>query len=1146
MAIKNQSQVFLSYNNHVKKLTLLVSFWLALLFVSTGKISAATGGGDGGGVPTRCEAGTVDLTPFVAPDCGGGSCPPVTSTAKGETYSHECAVQNSVQWVDTTTFKQNSGDVHFLYRVEGGSLKFLQDTIWGGFNCSDGGEAMYRTFTGTPSQSNPTDCDISQASWGQIHTSLSLGCGAITTKPTSYLCSYHKPNPISLINEDYDMPLQECSVAGQSRVPIGGSSQLIFQGQAKCCDQPFNIAAIRTVTGPGQGETYFYCEGRGLCAHYQNLNFSDPENQPTSWDENTDVCQLKASQSQGDKADYYLTPIKGLLKKDKDEFYTDLVAQGYEAHCTVPKISIVGTASMDEVVKTMIGQLDTLEVNSQQLFDYSQVHIPLLRDKKEEPALFNSIEDYWGFKDNKTTDPIKQKIASAPIYTIMPLYEQCQNQIKMLANIERMCNKLENPATCALDQPIPMAENITQGYRSPDLEDPGSQEESIYSAIGLLNAFRQNTGLTCDKIAFHRDQLTTQEKNVAASLANVPFYLDKAYRLGFLVVSAELKNPPDSPPGWNFLRFLDRTDLPKNDVRVIAFKLPDITTNRDYDSDIFYKDTIQLTRDSLLTKDQIFEIRQQAENKKNLSILPGSQTRIDCNGNSYCENPLVKSLTEFINNRLEDPSLCSANPDNLPYEEGGSSDGIFDTGDASSSAGTKHVLPTESGDVIEALNQQGIYQQYPPEGHEDLAFKFLSVFGLQKWATDNVGPSDTNIESYLIIPQGYELSTVEDTLAGLIYSREELNRLQIQESQADQDFDYSQYFKLSETGQEFPQGKAMRQYGECSTTDTTGTNPNCHTVEAIVKSVDDEGGEDPNQTDREPRIFGAKLGFFMRKLQQALHPVESLAWNYIENSKTVEQYLMGLAGDEQPFSPQGEDLSCVDQCGEDFESGSTEYQSCVQDCGTSEENIFCIDWKLKETNGQEIASRVRNYLTSLGYTYDQNPTRTELVENEGPFLDWNNDNIPANKTNYYENFYGGGRALLWTKSPECNNQICFEYIMDRCLNPNSDGSVTFNPAVCVGMNLTESGGSNHLRFPGSADFGCMAGDYPNVSANLNCLISESFFQRPIVYEKDFNGMWLIYAEHGFSSSSYRRLREYYQAMTDGLGFVDGQCPDSWK
>ena len=171
---------------------------------------------------------------------------------------------------------------------------------------------------------------------------------------------------------------------------------------------------------------------------------------------------------------------------------------------------------------------------------------------------------------------------------------------------------------------------------------------------------------------------------------------------------------------------------------------------------------------------------------------------------------------------------------------------------------------------------------------------------------------------------------------------------------------------------------------------------------------------------------------------------------------------------------------------------------------------------------------------SLPYSSDQNPVFLDAVKQKnfsGP-----NGPIPADKVNYYENYNGGGRSLLWTISDQCNNQTCFDYIIAGCMEKG------FNPALCISMNLSESGGSNQIRFAppkAASDFGCLLAERNNVASGLQCLTDKFFNQYKGL---DYNQLFLKFAgDNGLTSSSYSRIKEFYTLLSSGVGITNGAC-----
>jgi hypothetical protein len=269
-------------------------------------------------------------------------------------------------------------------------------------------------------------------------------------------------------------------------------------------------------------------------------------------------------------------------------------------------------------------------------------------------------------------------------------------------------------------------------------------------------------------------------------------------------------------------------------------------------------------------------------------------------------------------------------------------------------------------------------------------------------------------------------------------------------------------------------------------------------------------------------VLGGWLGSLTRTIQKTLYQVDDRVHDFITSCSTTEDFLLGNCSGEVSRPGRGTGTAL---------SGEGEY---------------CIDWELAGSNLdiEALKQNARNYLTSLPYDIDQ-PGSPSRIGNQyqaeryqellgQTHLDWNGQPISPAVINQLENYYGGGRALLWTIDKQCNNQVCFDYVMDYC---EAKG---YNPALCVAMNLSETGGSNHVRFSQSYDFGCLAAEPANIPSGLQCL-TDRFFAREAVAGLDYNGMWQIYAEHGFDSPSYDKVHQYYNALSGGIGITAGAC-----
>jgi hypothetical protein len=774
--------------------------------------------------------------------------------------------------------------------------------------------------------------------------------------------------------------------------------------------------------------------------------------------------------SNNKKSSYYLYPIKGLLSGDVNTFRQDLINQGYQAVCTTPKINILGNiGGLDKLSQATLNSLtgQKISVESEQKFDYSKANIPILRDGNDQsPSLFSSIEDYWGFKNTTEKNPISQQIASSPIYSLLTLEDQCIRQKKMLDVIEKMCLKLSDPSTCALNKKIPGTD---------------------YSSLTLNTLVKGHPSLTCKRIA-NGESLNDEETKIATAIRNTPLYLDKAYRLGFLVVAAELK-PPTTGISFNFLKWGTKENdyVPKHDVRVVAFKLPDTTTNKDKNSDIYYEEPLLTSRNALLSDEKLNQIETDAAAKKQLTRLNTQADLIECGNDDLCQpNTLSRELVNFVNDRVEHLETCDANPQDLPFEDVKT---IKDQAELPTGEQTNQTIPPEKGNVVEQLSKQQINQQYQAKSGSDKkdlgAFRFLSF---KKLGDKEQTSFNTKISSYLIIPQGYELATAEKTLAGLIYTDEELKKME-NTAVDSPEFEYKQYFKLTDTGQEFGESKSTQDTGifdqECiaKLSQRLNRQPNMDEskqclikIETSVRSITDKGETDSKEQDREPRIFGARLGFLMRKIQQSLFAHDSSNYDYVKTCKTTEEYLQGnCKGDAQSASGVQQPINRLGKCYEDcMAKPNPDENACRTSC--------------QETAGSCI---------EVWVSQDQANTFADAIA----------ENLPLQKTATlhfagWEAYFRGVDGIPYLFEPACDgSNKCYQYIIDRVLaSPRSDGLVV-NPYLAIAIALNETGGLKSTDASAGhrgAHFGCgISSDGSGISQDtienkLSCLMG--YFQ----------------------------------------------------
>ncbi len=603
------------------------------------------------------------------------------------------------------------------------------------------------------------------------------------------------------------------------------------------------------------------------------------------------------------KNDYYLYPIRGLedltssLEDKTRAIQNDLINQGYEVSCTTPAFDI--TAETGGQLQDFYdnGGSGTLPVKATQVFDLTGASYPLMRGDGS-PTLRTSMETYWGARNPDETGP-KRDISSAPLYRLLSPAGQCKAQVKMLEVIDEMCAKLVDPTKCALAQQIP-GTNFAMG-----------PTEGQFGVKSLLQAFREEN-ISCENLVLTNlrnlsPEETARRQELKAGLDRTPLYLDKAYRLAFLVIATELKNP-DKPVGgnifFNFLRGLDRSSLPKHEVKVVAFKIPDFATNKYLDDPITYKDPLQLTRDALLRQKDIDNIARISAAQRadfagkvaNLASQNPDSYPVQC-GDAFCtrlNDPLSGALVGMVN---AGGQVCKPNIQDLQAEPVTQVMDSVSLGDNQDSGIFKPDFK-----MLDNLFSDPAQKEDP----DKVQFDFLSDITIQDQLT---GPEDhTTTYTYLVYPVGFDLSTVEDTLASVIFTDSQIMEFKTNKENL-------RYFEIQDAEIEVESDKPQLGFndGDCIPADDSGSDPISGVQDPCRRNV--EASVKADTSDVAPRVLGGWLGVLMRKFQETMYQVGSAAHSYVVSCATTEDFLLGRCDGGVQNDPSGSDgnsSQCLD------------------------------------------------------------------------------------------------------------------------------------------------------------------------------------------------------------------------------------------
>lgn len=651
------------------------------------------------------------------------------------------------------------------------------------------------------------------------------------------------------------------------------------------------------------------------------------------------------------KAPYYIYPINSLQDALTQSLSPqaagatiseELIKQGYEVSCTAPEGLFRASMENYQDYEQYVGpltQLGNQTISFSENVDYSDVSYPLFRASQPADSVNDSIEAHFGYLEtDPNLDEIGKETQSASVYRLLTLNQQCNYQKKILSTINAMCSKLQDPASCALYQPIPNSSYTTQ---------------TLYQAL-------QNNDISCEPK--ERADDTPEEQKMYEALQNTPLYLDKAYRMGFVVFTAQQRGSIDlNNNGWDFLfnRSQNPSGQPEHEVRVVAFRLPDIGTNKDQESDIYYEDPLRITRNALTPpgaqqqKAQEYNDKRQdfladAQVASNLSF-PTTEALINCSGPA-CQDPLSRALVNLINSGTDNfDETCRLNEKERQR--------LINEFEASSEIETKGTIETEGISNTPDSPENGlgtffknsfqfltnIFQQPDTSKADPQAFKISgdTIINPDRYA-NGAFISAAKFNTFLIYPVGYEYDQVVDALAGSIKTVEELNTFKDPEK-------VEPYFMLSDINQGFESEVKKTEYGvpqglgDCAQPQPVLDPITGALIPAVPGSCaktieyktigylnDNDGDDSTDSIDFEPRIKGGLLGQVMRDIQLSLRRVGSQAWYYIESCQTTEEFLLGQCDEDAANKPRGDD-ELAGQCKALYGSAGTNATMTVYD-----------------------------------------------------------------------------------------------------------------------------------------------------------------------------------------------------------------------
>lgn len=703
-----------------------------------------------------------------------------------------------------------------------------------------------------------------------------------------------------------------------------------------------------------------------------------------------------------DPTKYYIQPIKGLVggERSVDTIRKDLLYQGYESYCAGPETTVDLQVDDAGAVENFLDQpVDsvTLNFDSTYTLDLSKGLIPLVRDTQRQQFQTSSIEEYFGYKDTYANEAGAAEVNSAPVNSLLSADQRCGQSVKILLAQKIMCDRLANPSECALYNrgiPDPVAPPDTD-FTVKSLLDEYKEYIKAYVDPGGGYTNPAYIQTACHEIvkgvstggAFGTERL----KKLQSGLANTPLYLDRSYRLAFLV--AAIERVPKTNQLFNFFAGNNSGSGTTHDVAVLGFKVPDTLTNKapnpvfnegaaDNSGSTYWEDSTMLTRNILVPQQQNisqdktnpgYQLETMLQRKAWVDDSDNiSPTEISCDGGATCTDELVKSLVDIIN--LQEPKCANTPPEYWSVISDPSNVQPPTTTDAS-----RHYLTPFGGFVLDNLFKSAL------GGNFDRAnLQIRSSIDVNSNTWRNKG-EPTKIKFYLVYPVGYEYQKSIEALSGSFLTTTQL-------ANANTSPEAKDYFEVGRNDSKLIPGTATHEFPtncrEKYDPVTGQWSEVCGTDQFTLSTLE--------QGTKSLRVLGARLGFWMRTIQKSLNRFMSGPYAFMNACTTTEDFLLGTCSGNL-FSPGAEPatpLGTVGQCDMEGEayakmgritSGetATHIYAAGSQCTVYDPAVHNIpDWKNPGDEGFSCDDLYNYVLCTFPDSLIQNP-----VDSNGKFVD---------------------------------------------------------------------------------------------------------------------------------------------------------------
>ncbi|MGD9129683.1 MAG: hypothetical protein PVJ09_04315 [Candidatus Woesebacteria bacterium] len=638
-------------------------------------------------------------------------------------------------------------------------------------------------------------------------------------------------------------------------------------------------------------------------------------------------------------------------EKPRDYAIFSLVKdQGYQTYCPSPELEI-SSKFVGEVQKYFeihpqppIGEV-YLGINPlfsgtvEQKANMADAKVALFRGSELETdtAKNSSFEGFFGALNLEEEKDVRSNGAAN---FLLSLGDKCFKKVSNLRTAKELCEMLDEPKSCALYQEIPETDFLIYSH------DPS--ESMLMKYEGLAQEINDRVG---GELGFDRTACSVlsqpynpelgidkdQFREVQDAMGNMSLNLERVYRTAFLVISV-LQQPKNDPEGdkYDIFSFLYKhttgdgeggakiqvKDAPLHIPLVVAFKIPDFTTNKA--QSMPWSDTADISASTLRSKEDSEQIQGEEMARreallaeiKRMQILEASddpiarsEVKVICSGTPQCDGapealPLARVLVDIINgSNPKGIHFSQGNGQNIMVESNNCERHFYFAEQARDIAAPAFV--PDGRESVPQTNQfeEGLWSGYdalgaPPHNKVDFDFKIKVTGPSQKERTE--------VQIHIVAPIGANLKVIEKSLQAF-FAAEDFENMVEANRIADWEDAPGVPENLPVIDAKFgAEGGDSIEFDRRCWTDESGVE-HCEERKFGVKMKQDHKGL---------YMPGARLGWMLRKIQTGLREFGSKAYEYVKSCERTEDMFLGRCSGKSetigfgstPYNGRNEDL----------------------------------------------------------------------------------------------------------------------------------------------------------------------------------------------------------------------------------------------